>query len=106
IPGATAAQYVLEGVDLADDGAAFSVVVQNAYGQTTSLAAILSVSENTPPLATILTPEPGATYAAGTTLGFSGAAEDTEDGSLPPSAFSWRIDFHHAEHLHPAMPET
>jgi hypothetical protein len=59
-----------------------------------------------PPIATIVTPKEGRLYRAGQTLRFRGTATDAEDGRLPASAFSWRIDFHHDEHLHPFMPET
>jgi hypothetical protein len=29
-----------------------------------------------------------------------------EDGNLPPSAFTWRVDFHHDTHVHPFMADT
>ena len=31
---------------------------------------------------------------------------DPEDGPLPPSSLTWRIDFHHAAHSHPFVPDT
>lgn len=49
---------------------------------------------------------PRARYSAGTASSFSGSASDPEDGTLPPSALAWRIDFHHDTHTHPAMLNT
>jgi hypothetical protein len=35
---------------------------------------------------------------------FSGTATDTEDGTLPASAYTWNIDFLHEGHVHPGTP--
>ncbi|HTM46178.1 MAG TPA: hypothetical protein VL137_14560, partial [Polyangiaceae bacterium] len=78
----------------------------NSFGSATSNAAVLTVSSNNPPTANITAPATGATYTAGSTLNFAGTGTDPEDGALPPSAFTWRIDFHHDTHTHPAMPDT
>src|SRR5207244_5272983 len=37
---------------------------------------------------------------------YSGHAADAEDGALPASAFTWRVDFHHEDHVHPFIPDT
>ena len=56
-----------------------------------------------PPTPTILAPADGAPFSAGDVINYSGAASDIEDGSsLPASAFSWTILFHHDSHIHPA----
>ena len=47
-----------------------------------------------------------STYSAGDTIDYSGTGSDPEDGTLPPSAFTWRVDFHHDTHFHPAVPDT
>jgi hypothetical protein len=75
-------------------------------GTNSSAAAILSVTDNNVPGATIETPVFGSTYTAGSAISFSGSAMDPEDGDLLASAMSWRIDFHHDSHFHPGMPET
>jgi glucose/arabinose dehydrogenase len=106
ITGATAAWYQTPMTNLADHGSSYRAVVTNTYGSATSNAATLSVAANTPPVATILTPAPGTKYNAGTTLSFSGSGTDFENGTLPASAYKWRIDFHHETHTHPAMPDT
>lgn len=106
ISGATTPSYVLNAAQLTDSGARFRVVVTNGLGSTTSAEAVLTVTSNKPPVATIVTPAAGATYTAATNLTFSGSASDAEDGALPPSAMTWSIIFHHDTHTHPGMTDT
>ena len=106
ISGATQASYTLANAQLSDSGAQFRAVVSNAFGSATSNAAVLTVTSNTPPSVSITAPAVGATYTGGSTLNFSGTASDTEDGTLPASAFTWRIELHHDQHTHPAMQDT
>ena len=54
-----------------------------------------------PPTATITAPAAGTLYYGGTTINFAGTGTDPEDGTLPASAFTWRVDFHHDDHTHP-----
>jgi glucose/arabinose dehydrogenase len=61
---------------------------------------------NTPPAATINSPAAGTLYSAGETINYSGAGADAEDGALPASALTWRVDFHHDTHAHPFIPAT
>jgi glucose/arabinose dehydrogenase len=51
--------------------------------------------DNQAPTATITTPGILTTWKVGDTLSFSGSATDTEDGSLPSSALSWRVSMLH-----------
>ena len=44
-----------------------------------------------PPVVTIQAPAPGALFRAGELVSFTATATDTEDGTLPDSAFSWEI---------------
>jgi glucose/arabinose dehydrogenase len=87
-------------VDTPDQGE-YRVTVTNAAGSATSNAATLSVIPvNDFPIAEILTPVDSSNYSAGTTVTFSGTANDIEDGPLPPGAYAWRIHFHHDMHVH------
>jgi hypothetical protein len=61
-------------------------------GVTTTLAAPLVISAGNRPTSTILAPTDGALFQAGDTISYSGDGTDTEDGSLPASAFTWNID--------------
>jgi glucose/arabinose dehydrogenase/regulation of enolase protein 1 (concanavalin A-like superfamily) len=106
IAGATAPSYTLANAQLADSGASFRVVVSNGAGSVTSAAATLTVTSNQPPTAMILAPSPSATYVAGTSIAFAGAASDAEDGNLPGAAFTWKVDLHHDSHSHPILGAT
>jgi glucose/arabinose dehydrogenase len=88
-----------------DNGATFRAVVTNAFGTATSNSATLTVSGGAP-TATITTPTAGTTYAAGTTVNFSGTGTDPQDGTLPASAFTWEVVFHHDTHTHPFFGPT
>lgn len=106
IPGATGTAYTIPAVSATDDGATFRAVVTNTRGGATSPPATLDVTQGSAPVPVILTPREGRTYRAGQALRFAGRATDPEDGNLPPSAFSWRVDFHHDEHTHPFVTEA
>jgi glucose/arabinose dehydrogenase len=106
IAGANAETLTLPSVTQADDGARFSAVVTNAAGSATSAEAVLSVTANRPPSAQISAPAEGALYSAGETIQYSGEGQDPDEGALPPSAFTWQVDFHHADHVHPFIPAT
>ncbi len=83
LPGATSALLVLPNVTAGDVGA-YSVVVSNAAGGTTSNAATLTVSSATV-APTILTQPIAQTVNAGTGAGFSVVASGTA-----PLAYQWR----------------
>jgi glucose/arabinose dehydrogenase len=103
IAGATSATYTLAGVTAADNGAAFRVVVSNAAGSATSNEALLTVTANQAPAATITTPAEGTLFSGGQAISFAGTGTDPEDGDLPAVAFSWWVDLHHDDHIHPAL---
>jgi glucose/arabinose dehydrogenase len=105
ISGATASSYKFK-TTLADDGAQFQVQVSNVYGSVLSNEATLSVTTDKPPTAQILTPAQGTTYFGGMVVSYSGSASDFEDGDLPASAFTWQVDFHHGNHIHPFIGAT
>jgi glucose/arabinose dehydrogenase len=106
IAGATAQDYTIAAAAVADNGARFSVVVSNALGSATSADAVLTVTGNQAPTATIVQPAAGTTYAGGTVIAYSGTGSDPESGSLPASAFTWQVDFHHDTHSHPFIAPT
>ncbi|MFP2909922.1 PQQ-dependent sugar dehydrogenase [Pyxidicoccus sp. 3LFB2] len=106
LPGRTGPSLTLTAVALADSGSRYRVRVSNAFGSVLSSEAVLTVPAGTAPVATLLTPLPGALYRATDVIAFSATATDAEDGTLPASAFTWRVDFHHGTHLHPFMPPT
>jgi glucose/arabinose dehydrogenase len=89
-----------------DNGASYRVIVSNAGGSVTSNAAVLSLISSTAPVANIQQPSASFLYEGGQIVTYSGSGTDAEDGNLPASAFTWKVDFHHDTHVHPFIPET
>ncbi len=106
ISGAAAQDYTIAAVSAADSGARFRARVTNDFGNVLSNQAVLTVSANTAPVATITQPGAGTLYSGGQVISYSGTGTDSEDGTLPASAFTWRVDFHHDTHTHPFMAPT
>ena len=101
IGGATSSTYTIPIVSPGDAGN-YSVVVTNSAGSATSNDAVLTVTPaNQLPTATINTPGPGATFAGGDVISFSGSGTDPEDLNIPASGFEWYVIFHHDAHTHP-----
>ncbi len=107
IGGATGPSLTVGPVSVASDqGAQFHVTVSNPHGSLDSDTVSLTVTQNLPPVASILTPVLNATYTGGTTVNFTGDGNDAEDGSLPDSAFSWSVDFYSNGSVNPVMTTT
>jgi glucose/arabinose dehydrogenase/PKD repeat protein len=70
-------------------------------GVNSTVSNSVPITVGSPPTATILTPTNGISFRAGDAIGYSGSASDPEDGTLPASAFTWTILFHHDSHVHP-----
>ncbi|HEX5749168.1 MAG TPA: PQQ-dependent sugar dehydrogenase [Archangium sp.] len=106
LAGQTSPSLTLPSVRPSDSGAHFRVRVSNDFGSVLSNPVTLTVRSNTAPVAAFLLPVDGTLYGAGNTLAYEGRGTDAEDGTLPDSAFTWRVDFHHDGHLHPFVPAT
>jgi glucose/arabinose dehydrogenase len=106
ISGATATSYTIPAVATADNGVSFTAAVTNASGTTVSTAAVLTVTTNQFPVGRIDNPTTGSGYATGDKIVYSATGNDAEDGSLPATAFTWKVDFHHDTHSHPFMAAT
>jgi len=103
INGADESSYTINTTQLNDAGN-YRVIVTNTAGQAISEDAVLSVASDEKPVALIITPAENTLYVAGTSLAFSGAGTDAEDGDLPANAMSWQINFHHDNHKHDEPP--
>ncbi len=101
IAGANGIIYTVNNAQEANEGS-YRVKVSNSSGTATSNAAILTVTTfNAKPVANIITPAIGTNYRDGDIISFSGDAADQENGTLPATAFTWEVEFHHAIHSHP-----
>ena len=80
----------------------YTVQMRVNDGTSWTLANAFVVSVGTPPTANILTPANGALFRAGDVITYSGSATDGSGNSLPASAYSWTIVFHHETHIHPS----
>lgn len=108
IPGADTAVLEMNEVDVSDNNTQVSVMITNAFGSITSDTATLLVTTNA-------RPEPSFTwwlttgdslYRGDDILSFTGTATDADEGELSPGNLSWRVDFHHDKHFHPAVAAT
>ena len=70
-------------------------------GTNSTLSSDLAITVGNPPVPVILSPTDGMSFRAGDVITYAGSATDPEDGTLPASAFSWTIVFHHDTHTHP-----
>jgi glucose/arabinose dehydrogenase len=78
---------------------AHTVTLTVSDGEKQGVATQRIVVGSTPPDATITVSSD--TYSAGDTINFSALGMDAEDSSLPASAYTWTVEFHHADHKHP-----
>jgi glucose/arabinose dehydrogenase len=106
VAGATAQDFTIASVASGDNGARFRARVTNDFGNVLSNEAVLTVAANQAPTGTISQPAAGALYSGGSVITYAGTATDSEDGTLPGSAFTWWVDFHHDTHTHPFVAPT
>ncbi|MBC8120249.1 MAG: PQQ-dependent sugar dehydrogenase [Gemmatimonadaceae bacterium] len=78
-----------------------SLSVSDPLGASSSTTISVTSGSNLP-TAKITRPD-RYRYSAGSTVSFAAIGTDKEDGSLPASAFSWSVIFHHDEHTHPLL---
>jgi glucose/arabinose dehydrogenase len=79
----------------------YTVTLTVSDGEKTDSASQKIVVGSTPPEVQITSPVSESHYNASDTISFSATATDAEDGTLPDSAYNWRVIFHHADHIHP-----
>ena len=85
-----------------------SVRVSDPDGASDTDSVTIQVG-TTPPTATLLAPASSLTWEVDEPIAFAGTGSDAEDGSLPPSAFKWRLYVHHCPsncHVHQIESKT
>ncbi len=88
--------YTTNGVHVA------KVKVTDSHGASDVASVPIQVG-NTPPSVSITAPSSSLTWAVGDQISYSATATDPQDGTLPPSAYKWKILVHHCPsncHLH------
>src|SRR5215204_3070087 len=103
-PSADLPTLNIASAQITDNGASYRCVVSNQFGSVTSQAAQLTVVKGSAPTATVTLPLTGTQYRGGDVIQYSGTGTDADDGTLPASAFTWQVDFHHNTHTHPFIP--
>ncbi len=94
ISGTTTATLTISNLQ-GDDAGQYRAVATNAVNTAESDPAVLTVTVNEAPSATIMIESGlvGGLFHAGQAITFSGEATDTEDGPLAASQFTWQVDF-------------
>jgi glucose/arabinose dehydrogenase len=82
-----------------------SLTVTNEDGETSQDFVSITVG-SVPPTATIDEPSNGTHVEPGDIITFSGSATDPDQGSLPQSAFEWKVLLHHNTHFHTFFEST
>ena len=103
IVGESTPVLVVKDLMITDDQAVFTCRAENALGEALSREAVLTVVEGNYPVVTILSPDPETKYSAGDTIQLLAEATDPEDGMSVNQSVTWKIDFHHDSHTHPAL---
>lgn len=103
LPGATDAILRVLNAQLADDGSKYYCEISNDKGKVVTRSATLTVTPNTRPTILFSAPSPVQRFSAGDTIYYKASATDLEDGLIDPSSLQWKIDFHHDDHVHPAI---
>jgi hypothetical protein len=84
--------------------ARFRVVVSNSFGYCDFQRCDVNRRIQQAPKAKITRPRGANTR--GDTIALSGSGTDKEDGTLPSSAFTWSVVFHHDTHTHPFISDV
>lgn len=106
IPGATSSSFTISSPTMDDNADVFRAVVTNSVNSVTSNGATLTVENNEQPVANIVTPAAGTTFAHGQTISYSGTGAEFDGDPLPASAFTWQVDYYTNGVQRPFIPAT
>jgi glucose/arabinose dehydrogenase len=106
LTGAIQSKYTIDKPALTDNGAIFRCVVSNAVGADTTAVIPLRVVQGQRPVVRIRQPLTNTTYRAGNEIAYAGDALNTVQQPLANAKLTWSIDFHHEDHVHPALDPT
>jgi glucose/arabinose dehydrogenase len=87
-----------------------TLTVTDTRGKQNTVTQTIVVGSTAPDTDFTVTSPGGWKYDAGDTVSFHATGTDVEDlpggGQLPADAFSWTVEFRHAEHKHPFINEV
>ena len=83
-----------------------SLRVRDPQGAVSSPATAFISAGNTAPQVSISRPFAGNRFRVGQRVYLQASGTDLEDGTLPPSAFTWTVLLHHDHHAHPLLLQT
>jgi len=83
-----------------------TLLVIDEVGAQSAPVSITIAAGGAPPSVTITSPAASATFRAGETVTLTASGTDPQDGTLPASAFTWKVTKHHADHTHPFLAPT
>ncbi len=81
----------------------YTVVLTVSDGVNSSKAKPIVIQAGARPSVTIISPTDGDTYKAGDTISYNAIGTDGTGTTLPDSAFTTDIVFHHDTHIHPFL---
>ncbi len=105
IAGANGPTFTVTGL-ASENQVAYRVVVQNNFGTVVSNAAVITVTDSSPPTATILTPNASERFIAGQTITATGSGFDQETGVVPGSALSWTVEYYTGNAVRPLVTDA
>jgi glucose/arabinose dehydrogenase len=103
INGADSSMLLLQNLALSSNNDSYTCVVSNSAGSVESQAAIITVTNRSRPVVNIQKLFTKIKYSAGDTIIVKGSAFDEQEGNLPATDFTWKVDFHHNLHAHPVI---
>ncbi len=92
---------LLSNVQLGDNQTQVYAVINNPHGSMVSDTAVLTVVTGSRPA--IQFQNIPATYAGGDSIYFAATVSDPDQQAVPDADLTWKIDFHHDLHAHPAL---
>ncbi len=82
-----------------------TLTVRDPEGEQSSATERIDAGNNVP-VPSIDVPVTSQHFKVGEQIVLHGSATDPEDGALPDSALTWRVERHHNTHTHPYLPAT
>ena len=84
----------------------YTVRLTTSDGSSSTASNPFTITVGRAPIPTIAAPLDGAHFRAGTRSTSPARPRDPEDGTIPNSGLSWKVVFHHLNHIHPFIDSS